>query len=186
MGNEVGDSPYLRSVPLGDDGIVPLGDEDLVEVEDVLRLVDARSRNDATLIGEGPIAVTTAPERWSYAAALPIHLGDNTLAEGARLVIRVDITIEAGRVGIGVVNQTQDAFVGKETHLFDPGRQMAEISVTDSLRAKWLIIRNTNAGPSRVTVNAIRTFVVPPPAEPRASEGDPAAFVPLDSLRQQS
>ena len=184
--NELGDSPYLRSVPLGDDGIVPLRDEDLIEVEDVLRLADVRSCNNAQLVGAGPIAITTAPERWSYAAALPIRLGDNAAVQSARLVIRVDVTIEAGRVGIGVVNQAMDAFVGKETPLFEPGQHTAEITVTDSRRGQWLIIRNTNVGPSRVTVNAVRTFVVPPPAEAGASERDPAAFVPLDSLRPRS
>ena len=66
--------------------------------------------------------------------------------------------------------------IGKETHLFEPGPQTAEITVTDSRPEQWLIIRNTNVGPSRVTVNAVRTFVVPPPAEPRPSGISPLSF----------
>jgi hypothetical protein len=161
--NQKGETPYIRSVPLDDGQPRAVGDPDgLIEVPGVLSLADSITCQGANVRGTEPTTITTAAERWSYAALFPLRLNAVAWPAHAPIVVRVDAELDAGGVGIAITNQRRDAFVSSEEHVVESGGRTIYLRIEAPMPGLALVVRNIYASPSRVTLTSIRTFAKAP------------------------
>lgn len=128
----------------------------------LFRLEDLTVCNSAVIEGAAPIRIETPAERWAYAAQFPI-LADSSL-RGTKFVVRVEYSIERGKLGIGCVTADGRAFVGEGEKVVVEGDSQSDITVDLDDGAGWLVIRNVAAdgAPSVLRLRGIRTFAAEP------------------------
>jgi organic radical activating enzyme len=128
----------------------------------LFRLEDAAPCNSAVIRGEGPIRIETPAERWAYAAQFPL------CAQGSRdaktFVVRLEYSIEHGKLGIGCVTADGRAYVGEGEKIAMEGDSQSDITVDLADEAAWLVIRNVAGDGERsiIRLTDIRTFAAEP------------------------
>jgi len=114
------------------------------------------------LSGKGPVTIITSPDQWSYAAAFQFRKSDLSGVE--RLMIRVDASIDTGRIGLVFVKDDLREILGNDEERGpSDGRTSAEIVVDDVPDSGWIVIRNNAPGgiPSRCVVHLIEMHRLP-------------------------
>src|SRR6478752_3956661 len=77
----------------------------------VLDLSTAEAHPTATVsLRDGALQGTTSAGAWSYAVYLPVLIHDPKEHDHV-LKVSVELTVTAGRVGVGILNAAEDAFV---------------------------------------------------------------------------
>jgi hypothetical protein len=189
--NEDHASPYLRIVPLPPAPELP--DADLQERPGAFLLNEATVCNTGTATGEDPVCITTPPEQWAFAAVFPMH--DNhqdPLEQYYRLVVRVEATVDEGRIGVSLARpDLSDLMSKEEKRNASPDRTIFEVRLNSPRSGSWLVVRNYAADgvASRIRIHGVRTYVMPAPeiapAEPSHEPvyaKVPDGFVPLEQL----
>lgn len=126
----------------------------------LFRLEDVVACNSAAIQGAGPIRIETPAERWAYAAQFPLRVqGDSKT-----FVVRLEYSIERGKLGIGCVTPDGRAYVGEGEKITAEGDSHSEITVDLADGAGWLVIRNVSADaqPSILRLTDIHTFTAEP------------------------
>ena len=189
--DEEGNSPYLRSVRLA--AKPEPSEAELVERPGVFNVAEAISCNTGTVAQADGLAIGTPPEQWAFAAVLPLHDDTgNPLRNYGRVVIRVDATVEQGRIGISIFNLDKRELISEEDiRAADPERTTFEVRVDPPPPGAWLVVRNAAAGgmASSVRLHGIRVFVAPEtPVVPHVEADSfrvtraPDGFVPVEQL----
>jgi len=105
-------------------------------VGDKLEAADPRAR-----ISRGKtITIVTAPERWAYAAALPLELGPGGTS-GMMILVRGRVL--GGEIGIGVLTADKKTFTVEQMFGASNKAMEATIPLPESRLVSDLIIRNT-------------------------------------------
>ncbi|MGH9374320.1 MAG: hypothetical protein ACRD15_22620, partial [Vicinamibacterales bacterium] len=87
----------------------------------------------------GPFVVEPPQQAWAYGAVLPLRLP--TPAE--TLVLRVQVRVEAGRAGIGVLNAAETDFVLRQP--VPPGRHVLELNLPRTPALGPIVVQNWDA-----------------------------------------
>jgi hypothetical protein len=126
-------------------------------------LSDVERHNQSVVSGSGPIDITTPPDQWAYAATFPFRRPEGSGAAGKVLLVRVEVEVHGGRIGIGCVARDLRTYVDAEIDCTpEDGPTVLELPLgcPDSHECGWLVVRNTAEGNRRshATVRSIRTF----------------------------
>ena len=133
----------------------------MAELAETFGAIDLRAGtacNNSTLSKDDAPRITTPPQQWAYAAAFPLRecaleIGDQFM------VIRVEATVEAGRIGVAVAEPDMGTFLSEED-VAGPGRAELEVTIRSPKQGAWLVFRNVAEGAaSSVRVHAIRTYL---------------------------
>jgi FkbM family methyltransferase len=120
-------------------------------------------QNDSIVEGDGPVEIITPPRLWAYAVAFPVH-AEPWLRGRKRLIIRIEASVKAGRVGIGCVTPDLTSFASPEINrAADDAETTFDIPVEyrKDCQCAWLVVRNTcKSGSSHVVLHSIRTVEV--------------------------
>jgi pyruvate-formate lyase-activating enzyme len=189
--DEEGNSPYIRVLPLP--AKPEPREKELMERPGVFDLKEAIVCNTGRVTPGDSVCITTPSEQWAFAAALPLHDDARDPVEDyGRMVIRVEATVEEGRIGLSVVSPDKSELISKEDlRAASPGRITFEVRLDPPPPGAWLVIRNAGAGgiASKVLVHGITAYVASAsPPVPAAPWGDPRdskasdGFIPLEKL----
>jgi 2-polyprenyl-3-methyl-5-hydroxy-6-metoxy-1,4-benzoquinol methylase len=126
-------------------------------IEPWVHLTDIELANDQASIQPGTlITVTTAPQQWAYAAAIPLHPSGDSW--GVVLKIRAQVT--SGEIGFGILASDQKRFTTEQRS--GQSAELADILLPLPPLAEGcsLILRNTapNATVSQVILESIETL----------------------------
>jgi FkbM family methyltransferase len=164
----------------------------MFELEERLGAFDLNQvtiHNHATVTGADPVAITTPPQLWAFAAAFLLQDNPEDPLEGhRRMIIRVDATVEEGGIGVAIAGPDATEFISKEDRHSATGRTNFEVSLDSPRPGVWLIIRNTaNGVASRAKIHAIRTYLTHAPRfdaareaeapEPESGDGATPAYI---------
>jgi hypothetical protein len=133
------------------------------EAPPLFRLEDVTPSGSAVIGGKGPIRIETPAERWAYAALFPLQIPGS--GDGKKtFVVRLEYSIERGKLGIGCVTADQGAYVGEGEKFITEADSQSNITVDLADAAGWLVIRNVAADgkPSVLRLLDIRTFAAEP------------------------
>jgi hypothetical protein len=128
----------------------------------LFRMEDATPSGSAVIGRERPVRIETPAERWAYAALFPLRLQDR---DGPKtFVVRLEYSIERGKLGIGCVTADQGKYVGEGEKFIDGSDSLSNITVDLADGAAWLVIRNVAADgqPSILRLRDLRTFTAEP------------------------
>jgi len=135
---------------------------EVASVAGVFETAKVVAHNQAKVTGSAPIAITTDPSQWWYAAGWRLESkGLEKWSPDQALLIRVDATIETGRIGaIFVADDLQEVLGTTDEKSPVDGATTLEIVIDPAPRSGWLVLRNNapSGSPSRCRVRAIRTF----------------------------
>jgi 2-polyprenyl-3-methyl-5-hydroxy-6-metoxy-1,4-benzoquinol methylase len=126
-------------------------------IEPWAHLTDIQLACDQAAIQQGTlITVTTAPQQWAYAAAIPLHPSGDSW--GVVLKLRAQVT--RGEIGFGILASDQKRFLTEQR--YGQASEPADILLPLPPLAEGcsLIIRNTapNAMVSQVVLESIETW----------------------------
>jgi FkbM family methyltransferase len=149
-------------------------------------LSDYRLHNTGRLDGNGPVLISTPPQRWAYAVEFPAQQDAGPIP--AALIVAVDLTVHRGVVRIGCVGADQ-AFLVEREWCEEDGDTQLELAIPPGAACCALIVRNASPGSiaSRVEIRSITTHEATGDARSRWPEValDPAiwaAFTPWSGL----
>ncbi len=133
------------------------------EAPPLFRLEDVTPSGSAVIGGKAPVRIETPAERWAYAALFPLQVPDARDGK-ATFVVRLEYSIERGKLGIGCVTADQGAYVGEGEKFVTEADSQSNITVDLADGAGWLVIRNASADgePSILRLLNIRTFAAEP------------------------
>ena len=157
-------------------GKTDMSTADLKEVTGAFDLCRAATQNAAIVTGHGPVCISTDPRQWAYAALFP--LSDDAasrLDSSCHLIVRIEATVEEGRIGFAIASPDLDAFISAEEECdARPERVTPKIIVDEPRPRVSVVVRNTAAGGvvSKVQIHSIKTYLRPQPESSR--------FVPAD------
>lgn len=169
---------------------------DFEELPQAVDLTDFSVQNNACVEREGPVRIVTPAQQWAYAAIWPIHDVGLANPNAAWLLIRVEATIDEGRIGIAVAKQGLNEFIAPEKQCdASPERQVIEIRVEPPALGMHLVIRNTaeNGTVSTALVHRIQAYLAhaqpalaggPPPGIAAHDDLPPIAAIPVAPLRR--
>ena len=133
------------------------------EVPPLFRLEDVKPWGKAVVSGNAPIRIETPAERWAYAALFPLQAQDSTNGKKT-FVVRLEYSIERGKVGIGCITPDISTYVGEGEKFVAENDSLSNITIDLADGAGWLVIRNASADgqPSVLRLRGIRTFAAEP------------------------
>jgi FkbM family methyltransferase len=146
----------------------------------LFELKDAVAWNQAEIAGDGPVVITTPADQWAFAALFPIRdTPECPLAETGPLLIRLELLVEEGEIGVAVAEPSLQNFITPEKRALAGVGTVLEIPLSAPLPGCHLVVRNVRSGgtPSRVQIESIKTFVAPLP-----TGMNPPGFVFLETL----
>jgi FkbM family methyltransferase len=109
-----------------------------------------------------PVTFRTAAERWAYAVRL--QRVEPRTDPSTAVVIRVDLVVHSGTVGVGCLNIAETAFVEEIVVNPAPVATTVEIVVANPADAGPLIVRNVSAdGASEATLLRAECFAIDAP-----------------------
>jgi len=123
----------------------------------LFRPEDAKPCNSA-VIARGPtLRIETPTERWAYAALFPLR--DSSFS-GKTFIVRLDFTIERGKIGFGCLTRDLTKYVGEGEKIAADDDSCLDLTLDVGDGAAWLVIRNVAADgkPSVLSLLGIRTF----------------------------
>ena len=188
--DEEGNSPYLRVLPLP--AKPEPRDSELVERPGAFHLSEATVCNTGMVTLGDPVCITTPREQWAFAAAFPLHdeVGDPIQSYG-RLVVRVEATVEDGRIGLSVISPDMREVISNQDFRTASREQTRfEVRLDPPPPGALLAVRNAGkGGVARALIHGISAYVAPAtppmPAAPLRDSQDrrmPDGFVPLEKL----
>ena len=161
--DEEGNSPYLRTLPLP--AKPEPRDPELVERPGAFHLSEATVCNTGIVTQGDSIGITTPGEQWAFAAAFPLHDSEHDpLDHYGRVVIRVQATVEEGRIGVSAVSPGMTELISKEDfRAAGPSETSIEIRLDPPPPGAWLVVRNAATGgvSSKVLIHGISAYVAP-------------------------
>jgi SAM-dependent methyltransferase len=109
----------------------------------------------------GSISITTTSPQWAYAAEARIHR-EHIPSGTTTLALRVRMTVEAGRIGIGILKRDGSAFLAEEFLEEDDIVQFCVVTFDNIGEAGSLILRNASpkGAKSIALVHSIQFFQV--------------------------
>ena len=105
-----------------------------------------------------PLTIKTPPEQWSYGNRF-----DRAAAaqERGAVIVRVELRVSVGIVGVGCLNQQQDNFIDEEFVAAAPMPQVVELAAADAGAVHSLIVRNTwDEGASEARILSIACYAL--------------------------
>jgi hypothetical protein len=191
--DEEGNSPFTRILPLP--ARPEPRDSELVERPGAFHLNEATVCNTGMVSEGDPVGITTPAEQWAFAAAFPLHdRAPDPLDNYGRLVIRVQATVQEGRIGVSAVSPGMTELISKEDfQAAAPSQTSFEVRLDPPPPGTWLVVRNAAPGgvSSKVLIHGISAYVAhASPPVPAAHLGDSrnsgvlGGFVPLEKLAQ--
>ena len=118
--------------------------------------------NGAVMEGESPGVITTSREQWAHSAYIPWWITDPPpLGNDQQILVRVEITVEAGRVGIFLTNSDQSAMVTREHYVSAaPCRHTIDLTLEAFSAGPVFVVRNAADGgvASRIRLHRINAF----------------------------
>ena len=129
----------------------------------LFRMEDVTPSGSAVIGGQGPIRIETPAERWAYAALFPLR-PQGSRNDNGTFVVRLEYSIERGKLGIGCVTPDLGRYVGEGEKFVGGDDSLSNITVDLADGAGWLVIRNASAdgGPSVLRLLDLRTFAGEP------------------------
>jgi len=83
----------------------------------------------------------------------------NELRKQRAVVIRLEISIEEGKVGVGCISDDMRTYVGDREQILTAGDANCEVPVDVQDGSRWLVIRNVlGSGSSTINLSGIRTY----------------------------
>ena len=133
------------------------------EAPPLFRMEDVTPSGSAVIGGTAPVRIETPAERWAYAALFPLQVPGSRDGK-ATFVVRLEYSIERGKLGIGCLTADQAKYVGEGEKFVDGSDSLSNITVDLADGAAWLVIRNAAADgqPSVLRLLDIRTFAAEP------------------------
>jgi hypothetical protein len=131
----------------------------------------------------------TPADQWAFAALFPIHDDpDLPLSEAGPLLIRVELGVERGEVGVSVAGPTLGNFIATEKIALSGGLTTLELTLDSPQVGCWLVVRNYAPGgaASQATIHSIRTFRAPLTPKDRFEDVQLSEFVPFATLAPES
>jgi 2-polyprenyl-3-methyl-5-hydroxy-6-metoxy-1,4-benzoquinol methylase len=129
----------------------------------VLDLGQAVTHSGHIVSGKGSLQITTAADQWSYAAGFRFAKAGLPCAE--RVFVRVELTVQQGRVGIVFVKDDLREILGNDEERSPlDGDCVVEIDVDDVPSTGWIVIRNNTPGgvSSRCSIRGITIYGLAP------------------------
>jgi hypothetical protein len=146
---------------LGAPSEILLGDSEILAparlIEPYAKLAEIASANPQASIERTPVlSITTAPELWSYAAELPLHVP----AGASGIVLKIRARVLAGEIGFGLLAADEKSFVVEQRYAKSGDSIDVVLPAPPGRRTGKLIIRNTAPGGARsgVIVEKIETW----------------------------
>jgi SAM-dependent methyltransferase len=159
----------------------------MFELEEKFGIVDLKEAtvcNGSTITKDSSPCITTPPTQWAYAAVFPLRKHFNELGIGDRcLVIRVEATIEAGRIGIAVAQPDLREFICEE-EIAASGKTTLELTLRSNAPGAWLVVRNVADGgvASTIRIHSIKTYLASGAADRKAARSRLDVFDSPDAL----
>lgn len=141
------------------------------EIAGVFAMREAVACNSARITGSDVLSVRTDDQQWSYAVAFRASTEClRRLNPGEALLVRVDVSVQSGSVGILFATEDLAAALATGEEILSGSGELAELLVEPPPESGWLVIRNHAAGgvSSACTVRSIRTFAAKRSAAPAA------------------
>jgi len=113
----------------------------------------ALAYDKASITGQSPVRIQTAPQQWAYAASIPIVL-DRT--PHAKRLVHIRGRVRQGQIGIGILNRKTNTFQVEKVLNPTPTAVDYYIPTPMPEAADDLIFRNTSfhGAPSEIIVDA--------------------------------
>jgi hypothetical protein len=125
-------------------------------VESCVRLEEASLANaKASIKLAGVLSVTTAPEQWAYAAAIPVH----SPAEAKGIVLKIRARVVHGEIGFGLLSADEKSFVVEQRHEKSDSPIDVILPLPSAGGVSKVVIRNTaNRAASTAIVEMMETW----------------------------
>ena len=130
----------------------------------VFDLAEVTPWNHSEVQAGDVVNITTPVEQWAFSALFPIHDDPKwPLVEAGPLLIRVEVKVERGEIGISVSEPTLREFIADEKRALAGDTTVLELTLNSPAPGFWLVVRNCASGGARSTVgiHSIRTFLKP-------------------------
>lgn len=101
--------------------------------------------------------ITTPPAIWAYAARLPVK--PVPLMESEELLIRVDLWVTRGAVGVGVAGR-DGQFIAHETRSVRDGRTAVTMRLTSNNEPSEIVMRNAGRLAAKVVVERVQFYLL--------------------------
>jgi FkbM family methyltransferase len=126
-------------------------------------LAAQRIFNNSQVSGTGPVFVSTPPQQWSFAVGFPVNeKAWQMIGPLSEIRVRLELEVDAGEVGIGIVNRELSAYLAPEMRYGPSSDIVCEIALSYLPPDSVLVLRNTaiSGVVSKATVRSIAAFVV--------------------------
>jgi hypothetical protein len=102
------------------------------------------------------LQIHTSASLWAYAVSLPLRLPERR-NDDETLTVWVTLAVDVGRVGVGIVNEAQDAFLMERFVEPTAGDATIELSIHERVIPGPLVFRNGDARnePSQFTLRGV-------------------------------
>ena len=138
----------------------------MVQKEEIAGAFDLKGAivcNDALVTGDDPVRIETPSQQWAYAAVFRLSDGLEHSCEGdEHLIIRVEVTVQVGRIGIAVAQPDLREFISSEPHSdAAAGRKTLELAIESVRPGICVVVRNvaTNGTVSTVQIHTIKAYL---------------------------
>ena len=123
--------------------------------------------NDAAILANSPLCVSMPQQRWSYGILLPLNIGllPNS---GNQLVIRLDVSVRGGAIGIAGVDASGSALTTAE-HTVGDGTATVRLTISDARATKAVFLRTVSAEAGTLTLTLL-DVAAHAPAKARRAE----------------
>jgi len=132
-------------------------------VPGVFALSEMVQHNQSLVCGSGPIKITTPSDQWAYAVTFPFHRPADSGSARDVLLLRVEVEVYCGRIGIGCIAGDTQTYVCPEMDCGpEDGPTVMELPLehADCGECGWMVVRNTAEDNqcSHAVLRSIRTF----------------------------
>lgn len=132
------------------------------EIKNAFDINKLKLHNESIIISNNPLKISTPKPCWAYACSFPWNreIFNKYISEVKYIGIKIDMKVEFGRVGVGLLNQNQSDFI-QEKYISEEEDETTINFIFDNINdLSDLIVRNAdpNNGKSQVIINKINVF----------------------------